>query len=469
MMGGQLTVESTLGQGSTFHVEVWFGVPQGPTESLVPAAPDKVRGLPVLIVDDNATNRRILAAMLSHWGMKPTLADDAGSALAALDQARQAGEPFPLILLDAWMPQMDGFRLAKAIRQRQEESGAILLLLSSASAAGYAARCREVGITGYLTKPIKQADLFKAILEALGTPVAPDRKDEDRRMHDETKSNGTSLSSFLGHPSASPLRVLLAEDNPVNQKLAVTLLQNQGHTVTVVGDGNEALAALEREAFDVVLMDVQMPGMDGLEATRRIREQEGTGPHIPIIAMTAYAMKGDRDRCLAAGMTGYLAKPIHSADLLRAVAAIVPPAEGRGTRDEGPVGNGSPFVPPPEWPAELAEVEDDRELVRELATLFLGEYPIWLEELRSALGEGDAPRLQLTAHTVKGALTIFAAKEAAAAALRLEMLGRAGALAGVSEALEALAAEVERLRPILAVIARPVRNRAAVRGDKVTR
>jgi two-component system, sensor histidine kinase and response regulator len=440
MMGGRLTVESAVGEGSTFHFDAWFGVQQGPAEVLQPAEPDRVRGLPVLVVDDNSTNRRILADMLARWGMKPSMAEDACSALAILDHAREAGETFPLILLDAWMPQMDGFRLAELIRRRPQENGAILLLLSSASASGYAARCRELGLAGCLTKPIKQADLLKAILEALGTPAPAGRKGNE-------------------HPPAAPrpqyrLRVLLAEDNPVNQKLAVTLLQKQGHVVRVAGDGHEALAALEREAFDVVLMDVQMPGMDGLEATRRIREREGSGPHIPIIAMTAYAMKGDCERCLAAGMDGYLTKPVHAADLLRAVEAIVPAASGL---------NGAPAGEKDvDWPAELAGVEDDRELVRELAAVFLGEYPKWLAELHSALADGDAPRVHLTAHTLKGSLTIFAAKDAAEAALRLETLGRAGELASAGEALAALVEAVERLRPVLAAIARPVRSLAAV-------
>jgi CheY-like chemotaxis protein len=302
-------------------------------------------------------------------------------------------------------------------------------------------------VAGYLTKPIKQADLRKAILEALGTPVPS-----------EAAESGQAPATSL--PTAAPaqalrarrrrLRILVAEDNPVNQKLAATLLQKQGHLVTVAGNGGEALAALERQAFDLVLMDVQMPGMDGLEATRRIREREGAGPHLPIIAMTAYAMKGDRERCLAAGMNGYLTKPVHAADLLRAVEATVPPENAPPTEDEV------------QWPAELAEVEDDRELVRELAAVFLGECPKWLAEIRSALACGDAPRLQLTAHTLKGSLTIFAAKTAAAAALRLEALGRAGDLHAARKALAALEEELARLQPILAAIARPVRDRAAV-------
>jgi PAS domain S-box-containing protein len=449
MMGGRLRVESEVGKGSTFHFDAWFRVGQGTMAVIQPAEPDRLRGLPVLVVDDHPTNRRILAEMLAHWGMKPAVAENGQAALELLDEARQAGRPFAVILLDARMPQMDGFRLAELIRQRPGENGAILLLLSSAGAAGDADHCRVLGVAGYLIKPIKQADLCAAILAALGTPVVSGQRSAYSGQPEPKADRCTLTAPRRG------LRVLVAEDNPVNQRLAVALLQRQGHAATVVGNGGEALAALERQPFDLVLMDVQMPGMDGLEATRRIREKEGAGPHTPIIAMTAYAMKGDRERCLAAGMDGYLAKPVHGADLLRAVERVVPVAAEPSSAPAA--------CAEVEWPAELAEVEDDPELVRELAAVFLGEYPRWLEEIRSALAAGDAPRLELTAHTLKGSLTLFAAKSAAAAAFRLEALGREGNLATAAEALEAVISEVERLRPILAAIARPLRDLAALR------
>jgi PAS domain S-box-containing protein len=435
MLGGRLEVESEVGKGSTFYFDSWFRVGAGPTEVLWPAEPENLRDLPVLVVDDNATNRRILAEMLTHWGMKPALADNGFAALELLDQARQAGQPFAVILLDARMPQMNGLRLAELIRQRPQENGAILLLLSSTSAAD-ADQCRALGVSDCLAKPIKQADLFKAILTALGTsePSAPR---EIGHAQPAVQSSGPR-----------PLRILLAEDNPVNQWVAVALLRREGHAVTVANNGVEALAALERQAFDLVLMDVQMPGMDGLEATRCIRDREGAGPHIPIVAITAYAVKGDRERCLAAGMNEYLIKPVHGKDLHRVIETVILAATAAG---------GTPPVQDEvEWPAELADVEDDPELVRELATVFLAEYPKWLSELHSALADGDAARLQLTAHTLKGSLAIFAAKGAAAAASQLETLARTGQLDTAAEALAALEQQVERLRPILASIAKPV-------------
>jgi two-component system sensor histidine kinase/response regulator len=480
MMGGRLRVESEVGKGSTFHFDAWFRVGQGPAEVLCPARPEKLRDLPVLVVDDNATNRAILAEILAHWGMKPAVAEHGLVALELLDRARGAGQPFAVILLDAHMPQMDGFRLAGLIRQRPQENGTVLLLLSSANAAGDADQCRALGIAGCLPKPIKQVDLYKAILTGLGTPVLPAEEEDGQAQ------------TTVPRPSEPrrPLRILLAEDNPVNQQLAVTLLEKQGHAVTVACDGGQVLAALEREAFDVVLMDVQMPGMDGLEATRRIRDKEGSGPHIPIIAMTAYAMKGDCERCLSAGVTSYLTKPIHGADLIRALAAIVlaPPGPPRSPSDspsiadcglriadsttirnlQSAIDGLSTLDCPREWPTELAGVEDDPELICELAAVFLDEYPKWLGDLHSALAEGDAARLDLTAHTLKGSLTIFAAKEAATAALRLEALARAGQLDGAGEALAALVEEVERLRPTLVAIARPVGNLAAVVGQAGT-
>jgi PAS domain S-box-containing protein len=441
MMGGLLRVESEVGKGSTFHFDAWFRLGQEPAEVLWPAEPEKLRGLPVLVVDDNSTNRRILAEMVSHWGMQPSVAESGPMALDLLDQARQAGRPFAVILLDARMPEMHGLRVAELIRSRPEEKGAIILLLSSASAPGDADPSRVLGVAACLVKPIKQADLRSAILSALGTPVPA-----------AAAENGRALAQ----PSRPrrQLRVLVAEDNPVNQRLAAIQLQKQGHTVALASSGTEALVALERQPVDLVLMDLQMPGMDGLEATRRIRQREGAGPHIPIIAITAYAMKGDRERCLAAGMNGYLIKPVRGEDLLRALEAAIPAAaepDGAAVvRDDL------------EWPAELAEVEDDPELVCELAAVFLGEYPKWLQELRAALADGAAEQLQLTAHTVKGSLTIFAARAAVAAAARLEALGRAGQLDEASEALASLVDEVERLQPILVAIARPARHLAAI-------
>ncbi len=259
-----------------------------------------MRGLPVLVVDDNATNRRILEETLSGWAMRPTCVEGGEQALAALERAHQAGEPFALVLLDAQMPVMDGFTLAERIQQRPELAAvATVMMLSSAGQPGSMARRRELGIATHLTKPVKQTELWKAILAALG--------------QDDGERGAKGAGRKAPASPRSTLHILLAEDNPFNQKLALGLLGKEGHSVVVANNGAEAVAALERGGYDLVLMDVQMPEMDGFEATRLIRAREAAlGQHTPILAMTAYAMKGDRERCLAAGMDGYVSKPIRA-------------------------------------------------------------------------------------------------------------------------------------------------------------
>jgi signal transduction histidine kinase/CheY-like chemotaxis protein len=304
MMGGRLWVESEPGKGSTFHFTPRFGVPAGAAP--VPR-PVRLHALPVLVVDDNATNRRILGEMLSHLGMRPQLVDGADAALKALRGAVEAGDPFPLVLLDGSMPGMDGFGLAGNIRGRPELAGTTLVMLTSAGQPGDAARCRELGIQAYLIKPVKQSELLDAVFTALGVSAG----------------DGPAPPAPAAPPIRRRLHVLLAEDNVVNQRLAVRLLEKHGHTVSLTGTGREALAALERQSFDLILMDVEMPEMDGLEATAEIRRRErDTARHVPILAMTAHAMKGDRERCLEAGMDGYVSKPIQAQELWQAIEVL---------------------------------------------------------------------------------------------------------------------------------------------------
>ncbi len=293
MMGGRIWVESEVGKGSTFHFTARFGQAQGPAPRPAAAQPTRLHGMRVLVVDDNATNRRILEEVLRAWGVRPLAVDGGAAALTALRQAADAGEPFPLVLLDGHMPEMDGFTLAGHIRRERERGGVALVMLTSAARPEDVARCRELGIDVYLMKPVKQSELFDAVLSALGQAL---HRDEE------------AAAPAAAEGPRRPLRVLLAEDHPVNQKLAVRLLEKRGHSVVVAGDGRQALAALDRQPFDLVLMDVQMPDMDGYETAGRIRRAEqGGGRRLPILAMTAYAMKGDRERCLAAGMDDYVA------------------------------------------------------------------------------------------------------------------------------------------------------------------
>ncbi|HUI40348.1 MAG TPA: response regulator [Terriglobia bacterium] len=309
MMGGRIWVESTPGQGSVFHFTALLGASTaaGPREPLEQAP---LKGMRVLAVDDNLTHRRILGSLLAGWGMRPALAGDGAEALRTLAQASEAGQPFALVLTDAGMPAMDGFQLAGEIRRNPRLSGTPIIMLTSAGHRGDAARCRELRLAGSFTKPVGQAELLGAILE-----VATSKRPEPKP------------ALLAGPPlreERKPLRVLLAEDNPVNQKLASRLLEKHGHSVVTAGSGREALERLDSGSFDLVLMDVQMPEIDGFEATAAIRKnEEATGAHLPIVAMTAHAMQGDRERCLAAGMDGYLSKPVGAKELLAVVQAAM--------------------------------------------------------------------------------------------------------------------------------------------------
>jgi PAS domain S-box-containing protein len=306
MMGGKIWVESEVGRGSQFHFTVRLEAADAKEIKLgTIAPPELLRGVKVLVVDDNRTNRRILEGMLLRWHMKPIAVDCAAAALTQLSAALGAGEPYPLILTDMHMPEMDGFALIEQIRQRPELSAATIMMLTSAGHRGDAARCQELGVAAYLLKPIRQSELREAVARVLGA-----REQEGaiplitRFSLQETREPGACL------------RVLLAEDNLVNQRLAVRLLEKRGHRIVVASTGLEALQALDKESFDLVLMDVQMPEMDGLEATAAIREKEkGSGLHQAVVALTAHAMKGDREKCLAAGMDGYLTKPIRPQEL----------------------------------------------------------------------------------------------------------------------------------------------------------
>ena len=312
MMNGNIWVESEVGTGSTFHFTADVGTVENPARA---ATSDSVNlwGVRVLIVDDNELNRSILKRLLGGWGMLSTEADGGQAALIALQEAKDAGKPFPILLTDANMPEMDGFKLAEHVKQDPNLAGATVLMLSSGGQYGDSVRCRELAVAAYLTKPVGRSELRAAITRALGA----------RAPSTASVSEGVPRRMAESDNIVGPLQILLVEDNPTNQKLVVRLLEQAGHTVTVVGNGRRALDALEERRFDLVLLDVQMPEMDGLEATNAIRKREVMqGGHIPVVAITAYAMKDDRERCLNAGMDDYMSKPIRSAELLEVIDRV---------------------------------------------------------------------------------------------------------------------------------------------------
>ena len=316
MMHGRIWFESELGQGSQFHFTARFDRRTTPAAKRAPLPPSGLDGLRVLVVDDNATNRMILNNMLTHWGMRPEEVERGQAGLDALEAAYRAGNPFSLILLDVMMPVMDGFSVLERIRQMPEIDRPVIMMLSSRDQPGDSARALTLGAAAYIVKPIKPSELLDAIVNALGVSFEPGA---------ERPSPPTAIETTPGGPR---LRILVAEDNPINQMLAVRILEKAGHSAAVASNGEEALAAIAREQFDLVLMDVQMPVMDGFEATALLRQQEkGTGRRLPVVAMTAHAMKGDRERCLQAGMDGYVAKPVQKQELFDAIAAAVPGAQ----------------------------------------------------------------------------------------------------------------------------------------------
>jgi signal transduction histidine kinase/DNA-binding response OmpR family regulator len=433
MMDGKIWVESVLGEGSTFHFTARVGHTKAVIVESAPTQLVSLLNLAVLVVDDNSTNRRILDAMLKHWLMRPEMAPNGVEGLAALERAAAAGRPFPLVLLDAQMPKMDGFALAEQIKQNSKLAAATVMMLTSAGQRGDAARCRELGITAYLIKPIRQSELLDSILAALGKSVGRD--------------GPKVITRHTLWENRRKLKILLAEDNVVNQQLAVRLLEKRGHVVKVAANGNEALGLLTGSRFDLVLMDVQMPLMDGFQATAVIRkEEETTGKHLPIIAMTAHAMQGDRKRCLAAGMDGYVAKPIKADDLMEAIVSLSRPPEVAAVRTAA----GPPQQEPIDSAAALARVEGDVGLLKELVALFLKDLPRMLTNLREAVTAGDATAIERAAHQLKGSVGNFAAQPAFEAALKLEVLGRNATLSYAKPAYAELENEINRLKSAMA-------------------
>jgi two-component system sensor histidine kinase/response regulator len=447
LMHGRVWIESDLGQGSKFHFSVRLPLCEEPSRQDETPRRAAIRGTRCLIVDDNATNRRILDDILQSWDMLPTCADSGASGIAALRAGVEAGQRFELVLTDINMPGMDGFSLIETMRADPDLAETIAIILTSGDRPNDTSRAEKLGVSQRLLKPVKQSELFDAVAAALGVAV----------VDAETPATEESPAEFR------PLKILLAEDSVVNQRLAVGLLERHQHEITVATNGQEAIDTLARESFDLVLMDVQMPELDGLEATRRIRQAEqqrgGSGaspaPHIPIIAMTAHALKGDRERCLAAGMDEYVSKPIRERQLLAAMCAVlgdkgsevrVSGPESIAGRDSRSSGSEAPII---DWKAALETCGGDHALLRDIVEAFLEEQPRRVAEIRRGIEQGDFELLNRAAHTVKGSMRYFGAQGVYERALALEQLGASRSLDDANLEVRGLEQELEKLLPHL--------------------
>jgi signal transduction histidine kinase/DNA-binding response OmpR family regulator len=429
LMGGRIWVESVPFEGSTFHFTARFETPEAGEAS----ANGDLAGIRVLVVDDNDVNRRVLKELLLRWQMLPSAVESGADALQALQQASAAGRPFQLVLLDANMPDMDGFEVAARIRDEAGIAGPTIMMLSSSGQYGETERCLALGVANHLTKPVDCRDLLASLRLVLGRERAGTGSPHDTG---QTPRTSPLVLAAAKPPAVSPprrLRVLLAEDNMVNQKLASNLLERRGHTVTIAANGCEALAALDRQSFDLVLMDVQMPVMGGFEATALIREQErASGAHQLIVAMTAHAMKGDRERCLAAGMDDYLTKPLDSRRLYAMMDAMSDRID-------------SPPAMPEISDQLLARVGGDHELLAEISRLFVDDAPNHLQRIGEAIEARDSEGLRRAAHALKGAAANFDADHVVERARMLEEMGRTGDLTGHEAVWHALTVETDRL------------------------
>jgi len=436
MMGGKVWVESTIGIGSEFHFTIQLG--HGEKRNLTvndPVPLTILRGVKVLIVDDNRTNRRILKGLLRHWEMEPNAVPGGAQALAEISAAHASGRPYDLILTDMHMPVMDGFNLVEKIREQSLRSTATIMMLTSGGHRGDAARCGELEIAAHLLKPVRQSELREAIARALSTAARP-----------PLAPNVGQDSPLKQRKPPRSLQILLAEDNLVNQKLAVRLLEKRGHCVLVVGNGREALAALEGSSYDLVLMDVQMPEIDGIEATIELRKREKTtGHHQVVVAMTALAIKGDRERCINAGMDGYLTKPIRTRELDEVLDSHL---EHLRTPSAGP--EESDARENTVDTSELLErLDGDFSFLPELIEIFRLDYPRQLKAMREAVSRQNAPELAKACHMLKGATSNLAATKASAITRDLEEKATSGDLIDAAFTLQELEKELGRVAECL--------------------
>ena len=440
MMGGELTVTSEEGKGSTFSFTLELPFSSEQKDGADEHIEFDLTGIRVLVVDDNETNRRSLEEILRGWKMVPTLADSGVAGIAEMRLATQKGTPFSLMITACNMPKMDGFMFVEELRQDKSLADVTIVMMTSATRQGALERCQKLGISARVMKPFKQSELLQAIISSL------------------RKSNSVALQAPIA-PTASPaittssLRLLVAEDNEVNQKLARRVLEKLGHQVQIAEDGLLALKALQSGTFDAVLMDLQMPGLDGFETTTAIRKlEQQTGCHLPIIAMTAHAMSGDKERCLAGGMDDYVSKPI-SADMLATALArmveqfLIPEAENSSPANDTQAEETEALAF--DLPAALLKFEGDREFLVELSEVLLESFPAQLKALEAAVAQQNLVAAGKVAHTIKGSLGNFCAEPSYSASRGLELECRRGSFDNIPALHQRLVQEVARFADAL--------------------
>jgi PAS domain S-box-containing protein len=425
LMGGQIALRSEVGKGSTFHFTVDFPVVADLALSHYQQT-GKVTGMRVLVVDDNATNRRVLEEMLNNWKMLPHSVASGEEALLEIQRAAIEGQPYALAILDGQMPHMDGFELAEQLRNGAQQPPFTVMMLTSQGERGDAARCKELGISSYLSKPVSQSDLMDAIMTALGEP---------------SNLQVDLITQHSLRESRRKLSLLLAEDNSVNQILAIRLLEKLGHSVTLAHNGREAVEHWRCGSFDAILMDVDMPEMNGYEATQLIRqEEEALGTRIPIVAMTAHAMKGSREECIEHGMDGYVSKPIDVELLWRELDGIVQGVAATPIATTIPMPSSLAIA---DFKQAREIMDNNRELFEEITGQYLRDAPLLLMKIKTGLAQDDAPAIRSAAHTLQGMASVFAAERTVAAARATELNADHADRTLVVDELEATMVELE--------------------------
>jgi PAS domain S-box-containing protein len=440
LMGGEIHVESELGKGSTF----WFAAgfqKQAVVDETEPEVLSDIRRRRILYVDDNATNRLVLRLQLQSWHCRGDEAEGAEVALQMMQAAVVANDPYEIAILDYQMPGIDGEELGRAIKDDPEFSKTHLVMMTSIGKRGDAMKFKEIGFSAYLTKPIKQSELFDCLVNVIS----------GGKTKEGTGPNGIITRYSLAEESKRRVRILLAEDNPTNQQVAIGILKKLGYGCDTVGNGLEAVRALESLPYDLVLMDVQMPEMDGIEATRAIRNTGSRvmNPAIPIIAMTAHALKSDREKCLAAGMTDYIAKPVRPAELAEVLSRCLVDLRPSPPKDNGD--SKGPAEGGPEFDREtlLERLGGDDSLVNEILNVFMDDCPAQMKQLQQAVADGDIEKIARQAHSLKGAAGNINAESVQELARRVEEAAREQAIDGISGLVDALGSACDRLHAIL--------------------